>query len=112
MCFSSKMLKYQKDFFKLYNDKKIKDNLSKAQIYLESNKELISRNYEKLQGFKKNSFQKEINKNNNLISILFQKHPKLLNKTHLNHTNNKNSSINNYNSKDNKLISSYSFISN
>ena len=112
MCFSSKMLKYQKDFFKLYNDKKIKDNLSKAQIYLESNKELISRNYEKLQGFKKNSFQKEINKNSNLIGILFQKHPKLLNKTNLNHTNNKNSSINNYNSKDNKLISSYSFISN
>ena len=113
MCFSSKMLKYQKDFFKLYNDKKLKDNLSKAQKYLESNKELISRNYEKLRGFKKNSFQKEINKNNNLIGILFQKHPKLLNKTHLNHSNNKNSSINNYsNSKENKLISSYSFISN
>ena len=112
MCFSSKMTKYQKDFFKLYNEKKLKDNLSKAQIYLESNKELISRNYEKLQGFKKNSFQKEINKNSNLIGILFQKHPKLLNKTHLNLSNNKNFSVNNYNSKDNKLISSYSFISN
>ena len=112
MCFSSKMLKYQKDFFKLYNEKKLKDNLSKAQIYLESNKELISRNYEKLQGFKKNSFQKEINKNSNLIGILFQKHPKLLNRTHLNLSNNKNFSVNNYNSKDNKLISSYSFISN
>ena len=112
MCFSSKMTKYQKDFFKLYNEKKLKDNLSKAQIYLESNKELISRNYEKLQGFKKNSFQKEINKNSNLIGILFQKHPKLLNRTHLNLSNNKNFSVNNYNSKDNKLISSYSFISN
>ena len=104
MCFSPKISKYQKYFFKLFNDKKLKDNLSKAQIYLASNKELISRNYEKLKNIKKTVFDKEINKNNEL-GILFQKNPKLLNKTYLNYSNNKTSSINN-NSNKIKFISS------
>ena len=108
MCFSPQSSKYQRDFLKIYNDKKLKDNISKAQIYLVSNKELISRNYEKLKNIKKNSFHKEINKNN-IIGIFFKNKPKLLNKSLLNNSNNKNTTNKNDNSNENKLISSYSF---
>ena len=107
MCFSPKNSKYQKDFLKIYKDQKLEDEISKAQIYLVSNKELISRNYEKFKNIK-NSFNKEINKNN-IIGIFFKNNPKLLNKSYLNNTNNKNSTNNNYNSNENNLISSYSF---
>ena len=107
MCFSPKNSKYQKDFLKIYKDQKLEDEISKAQIYLVSNKELISRNYEKFKNIK-NSFNKEINKNN-IIGIFFKNNPKLLNKSYLNNSNNNNSTNNNFNSNENKLISSYSF---
>lgn len=108
MCFSSQK-KYEKDFFKIYYNKKLKENLSKAQLYLISNKELISRNYEKLKNIKKNTFHNDNNKDNNKIEKLFQKTPKLLNNSCLNNSKAKNLSINNYNSNENKLVSSYSF---
>ena len=108
MCLSPQTQKFQKDFLKLYNDKNIKQNLSKAQIYLISNKELLSRNYEKFKSMKKNSFQKDKNNNNN-IGIILQINKNLLSKSYLNNSKNKNRSIKNCNSKEKEFISSYSF---
>ena len=110
MCFSPPQ-KFQKYFLKYYNDdKNIKHKLSKAQIYIKSNKELISRNYEKLK-YKDNSFQKEKNKINNNIGIILLNNNQLLNKSNLNNSkiNNPSKSNINYNLKEKKLISNYSF---
>ena len=110
MCFSPQNSKYQKDFFKLYCNKKIKENLLKAQIYLISNKELISRNHEKIKNIKKNTFL-DSDKDNNIKGSLLQNTPKILNNSCLNNLQNKNMSINinNYKNKEKNLISSYSF---
>ncbi len=110
MCFSPRDSKNQKDFFKIYYNKKIKENLNKAQIYLISHKELISRNYEKIKNNKKNTYR-DSDKDNNKIGTLLQNSPKILNNSCLNSSQNKNISlsINNYKNKNNNLISSYSF---
>ena len=104
MCFSPQKKNYQNNILKLYNDKKLKDNLTKVEILLLSNKHLISRNYEKL---KKNSFYKDTNKDNNKIGLFFQTNQKILNQSFFN--KNKNSLTNNYKLADKKLICSYSF---
>ena len=105
MCFSPKAQKFQNDFLKFY-DKHLNNKLLKAQIYIKSNKELISRN-EKLK-YQKNSCQKEKNRIN--LGIILLNNNQLLNKSYLNNCKNKNSSKNNTNNpKEKQLISTNSF---
>ena len=103
MCFSPQKQKYKNDILKLYNNKKLKDNLNKAQFYLISNKHLISRNYEKLKNIKKYSFFKDDNE----IGLFLKTNQKILNQSFFN--KNKNFATNTYKLADKNLISSYSF---